>query len=273
MASLQALPPGVVMSDFWDMSPGAIAFPIWLMVLILLAFVLVASNFWWIYKFLVMRPVQGHGEAARAGNEKTQQVMLFGMNRAFSIQALDYLEKVLSFKDTTRISRWLQTSPYASGMLGKKSIMLISEIFDHPKDPVAEIAIGIACINHNKTVKKMEDMITDYKSFKENRKVLEHENPIAVKIPSVVFYDPAFIFQYTPANRTSGQFGRTILKDANDLNKTADTKSFWEKHMQLFVCVVFAVVMVVITAWFVMNWNPAPAAAAASAVPIPGVVV
>lgn len=45
-----------------------------------------------------------HGIAAKP-NEKTQQVLLFGMNRAFSIQALEYMEKVLSFKDPTRVAR------------------------------------------------------------------------------------------------------------------------------------------------------------------------
>ena len=271
MADLQALPPNVVLDPFWDMAPDGIALPVWLGVIIVLILALVLYNLWNVYKFLVMRPVQGHGVAARAGNEKTQQVLMFGLNRAFSIQALDYLEKVLSFKDKTRIARWLQTSPNAVGMLGNKSIMLASEIFDHPKDPVAELAIVAACRKHNDEATDMEDLITDYESYRSHRDVLEHENPDGVQIPSWVMYDPSKIHQYTPRNRTAGQFGGTILKDANDLNMASTQKTFWEKHIQLFVCLIFAIIMVVITAWFVMNGVPnVQAPALPASVPIPG---
>lgn len=275
MATVQALPPNVAFNPFWDMAPDGIALPLWLGVIIILIFIMLASNFWWLYKFLVMRPVQGHGVAARAGNEKTQQVLTFGLNRAFSIQALDYMEKVLSFKDPSRVARWLQTSPNAVGMLGNKSIMLVSEIFDHPKDPVAEIAIGIACRKHNNETKDMEDVIVDYPSYRDHREKLEHENPEGVKIPSVYLYDPSKIHQYTPRNRTAGQFGGTVLKDANDLNMTSTQKTFWEKHIQLFICVIFAVLMVVLTAWFVTAGMPTitPPAIPNATVPIPGVGV
>ena len=131
---LIALPPGVVLDPFWDWNPG-FALPVWLIIMLVLVLFIVGSNLWWIYKFLIMRPVQGHGEAARSGNEKTQQVLMFGLNRAFSIQALEYMEKVLSYKDKSRVGKWLQTSPYAVGMLGYKSIMLVMEIFDTPKIP------------------------------------------------------------------------------------------------------------------------------------------
>lgn len=275
MADIQALPPGVLINPFWDMAPDQIALPLWLGVVIVLILILVASNLWWLYKFFVMRPVSGHGAAARAGNEKTQQVLTFGLNRAFSIQALDYMEKVLSFKDPSRVARWLQTSPNAVGMLGNKSVMLVSEIFDHPKDPVAEIAIGIACRTHNDNTTDMDDMIVDYSSYRSHRDTLEHENPDGVDIPSVWLWDPSAIHQYTPQNRTAGQFGGTILKDANDLNMASTQKTFWEKHIQLFVCLIFAVLMVVLTAWFVMNGVPEVAvpAISPSSVPIQGVVV
>jgi len=264
------------MSDIWDFSPSGIAFPLWLGILLLLAFALIASNFWWIYKYLVMRPVAGHGTASKSGSDHVQQVLVFGMNRAFSIQILDYMEKVLSFKDPNRVARWLQTSPFATGMLGKKSIMLISEIFDTCKDPVAELAIVTVCREHNKTVTDMSDMIITYNDFKAKRELLEHNNPVAVNVPSVMHYNPADIYQYTPENRTAGQFGGTVLKDAGDLNRASAKKTFWEKNIQLFVCVIFAVAMIIISAWFALNWNPHPAAAAAqaaSAVPIPGVTV
>lgn len=255
-----ALPPGVVIDPFWDWAPEGLAFPVWLGVLIILMFLIIGPNLWWLYKFLVMRPVQGHGIAARAGNERTQQVLLFGLNRAFSIQAMDYLEKVLSFKDPVRIARWLQTSPYAVGMLGYKSIMLISEIFDHPKDPVAEMAIGVASRKHNEGITDMNDMIVDYKSFRDHRDNLEHENPIGVQIPIYALYDPGMIHQYTPENRTSGQFGRTVMKDANDLNMAQPTKTTWEKMIPVGVCLVFGIIAIVIVAWWVGQGNPPPTA-------------
>lgn len=271
MPDLQALPPNVIIDPFWDMAPNGIALPLWLGIIIILILILLAANFWNLYKFLVMRPVKGHGIAARAGNEKTQQVLSFGLNRAFSIQALDYMEKVLSFKDPTRVARWLQTSPNAVGMLGYKSIMLISEIFDHPKDPVAEIAIVTACRQHNDNVNNPDDMITDYNSYRDSRETLEHENPDGVVIPAYCMYDPSVIHQYTPRNRTAGQFGGTILKDANDLNMSATQQTFWEKHIQLFICLIFAVMMVIITAYFVTNGIPKVVAPTLpTSVPIPG---
>lgn len=272
MGDLQALPPGVVLDPFWDMAPQGIAFPVWLGVLIIFILFLVSTNLWWLYKYLVMRPVQGHGIAARAGNEKTQQVLSFGLNRAFSIQALDYMEKVLSFKDPTRVARWLQTSPYAVGMFGYKSIMLISEIFDHPKDPVAEIAIGVACRKHNEGITDMSQMITNYKTYRDNRDALEHENANGVEIPIYALYDPAMIHQYTPENRTAGQFGGTILKDANDLNMTQPVKSAWEKAIPVFICLVFAIIVIALTYMFVTNGATATAAALPSSpIPIAGV--
>lgn len=260
-----ALPPGVVIDPFWDAAPDQIAFPVWLGVLIILLLFIIGSNLWWLYKYLVMRPVQGHGIAARAGNEKTQQVLLFGLNRAFSIQAMDYLEKVLSFKDKTRVARWLQTSPYAVGMLGYKSIMLISEIFDHPKDPVAEMAIIASSRKHNENVDNVDDMIVDYNSFRDHREILEHENPHGVDIPVYSMYDPGTIHQYTPENRTSGQFGGTVLKDANDLNLTGTQKDWKEKLIPVGICLIFGIIAIVIVAWFV-GQNGAPPAT----VPVPG---
>jgi hypothetical protein len=269
MADLQALPPGVAISPFWDFAIEGVPIPVWLVIMFVIMFIMVATNMWWIYKYFVMRPVQGHGIAARSGNEKTQQVLSFGLNRAFSIQALDYMEKVLSFRDPTRVARWLQTSPYAVGMFGYKSIMLISEIFDHPKDPVAEMAIGIASREHNESITDMKEMITDYDSFRDHRDVLEHENPEGIKVPIYALYDPAMIHQYTPKNRTAGQFGGTILKDASDLNMSQQVKTFWEKHMQLMICVIFAIIIIALTYMFVTSGaaNPAPK----PPVPIPGV--
>ena len=270
MADLISLPPGVYVDPFWDWAPPGIAFPVWLMVMILLAFAIIAPNFWWLYKFFVMRPVAGHGIAAKAGNEKTQQVLLFGLNRAFSIQALDYMEKVLSFKDPTRVARWLQTSPYAVGMLGYKSIMLVSEIFDHPKDPVAEMAMITASQTHNKDVKDMKDMIVDYNSFRKNREVLEHENPQGINIPIYALYDPGLIHQITPENRTSGQFGGTVLKDAGDLNLAQPVKTSWEKALPVMLCIIFAVIAIVLVAWYTTQGSP-PVSPINSTVPIAGV--
>lgn len=256
MGTAIALPPGMVLDPFWDMAPDNIAFPVWLAVLIILILFLVGSNLWWLYKYLVMRPVQGHGIASRAGNEKTQQVLMFGLNRAFSIQALEYLEKVLSFKDPIRVARWLQTSPYAVGMLGYKSIMLLSEVFDHPKDPVAEMAICEACRKHNESITDMSKMIIDYKSYRDNREMLEHEFPNGVDIPIYGLYDPGKIYRYTPENRTAGQFGGTCLKDANDLNLSQPTKTAWERAIPVIICLMFGVVAIILVAWFVTSAAP-----------------
>lgn len=268
MPDLIALPPGVVLDPFWDMAPDGIALPLWLGVLIILLLVLLARNFWWIYKYLIMRPVQGHGIAARAGNEKTQQVLMFGLNRAFSIQALEYLEKVLSFKDNSRIARWLQTSPYATGMLGYKSVMLVSEIFDQPKDPLAEMAIGTACRKHNAEVKNMDDMITNYNQFRNNRAKLEHENPDGVEIDIYSEYDPGEIHQFTPEKRTAGQWGRTLLKDAGDLNIANPQLSFWEKNAPIFICIIVGIIFTVLVGYFTGMTGSAPAANATIPIPV-----
>lgn len=252
-----------MLDPFWDMAPDGIALPLWLGILIVMLLAIIAPNIWWLYKYLVMRPVAGHGIAARAGNEKTQQALIFGMNRAFSIQALDYLEKVLSFKDPSRIARWLQSSPYAVGMLGYKSIMLLSEIFDMPKDPVAEMAILQACYAHNETVEKKnaDDMITDYKSYRSHIKVLKNENLNGVELDIYRLYNPGQIHPFTPENRTSGQFGRTILKDANDLNIARPQASFWEKNGMVFLCIIFGALIIILTAYFTGTMGHATAPA------------
>lgn len=273
----------MLLNPFWDWSPDFIALPVWLIVLLVFVLFFFGTNFLWLYRYLVMRPVAGHGIAARAGNEKTQQVLMFGMNRAFTIQALDYMEKVLAFHDTMRIARWLQTSPYAVGMLGYKSIMLLTEIFDHPKDPIAEMAICAAAAQHNADMKELcgEDKerlalltINNYRSYTANRRLLEQENPDGVYIPIYGMYDPGWIFRYTPENRTAGQFGRTILKDANDLNSATTQKSTWEKAIPLFICLAFGIVAIALCYMFVTQGGstPAPAGVAPALTPIiPGV--
>jgi len=249
---LLALPPGVVLDPFWDWSPGGIALPIWLIVLLGFTLFIVFSNLWWIYKFLIMRPVQGHGEAARSGNEKTQQVLLFGLNRAFAIHALEYAEKVLSFKDSSvRITKWLQSSPYAVGMLGYKSIMLVSETFDTVKDPIAEMAICIACRSHNE--ENPNNVIENYKGYRANRGLLESENPDCVEIPIYGIYHPGKIYQYTPVDRSAGQFGRNCLKDANDLNMAIQQKSVWEKAIPIFICLVFGIIAIALVYMYVTS--------------------
>jgi len=85
-------------------------------------------------------------------------------------------------------------------------------------------------------------------------------------------YDPAAIHQYTPENRTAGQFGGTILKDANDLNMTQPVKSAWEKAIPVFICLVFAIIVIALTYMFVTNGATATAAALPkSPIPIAGV--
>lgn len=249
------------MSDFWDFAIDGVPIPLWLVVLLVMLCAMLLSNVWWFYRYLIMRPVAGHGIAARAGNEKTQQVLMFGMNRAFSIQALEYMEKVLSFKDPTRVARWLQTSPYSVGMLGYKSIMLVSEIFDHPKDPVAEMAIVKACSDHNSMVDDTNSMITDYNSYRRNRDILEQENLYGVPIAIYSEYDPGVIHPYVPNNRTSGQFGGTVLKDAGDLNMAQPVKTAWEKAIPVFICLVFGIIAIALTYMYATSGAGASAAA------------
>jgi hypothetical protein len=199
------------------------------------------------------------------------------------------MEKVLSFKDPIRVARWLQTSPYSVGMLGYKSIMLITETFDHPKDPLAEMAICTAARNHNEGIeadameqvdlddptaairKYQANMITDYNSYRDNREVLEHENPAGVEIPIYSLYDPGMIYRYTPQNRTAGQFGGTILKDANDLNMATPVKSTWERAIPLFICVVFGIIAMAMCYMYVTSGGAAPPATTPITSPIPGV--
>jgi hypothetical protein len=266
MGELIALPPGVELSPFWDWSPGAIAFPIWLGVLILLTLAIAGPNIWWVYKYLIMRPVAGHGEAARSGNEKTQQVLLFGLNRAFAIHALEYAEKVLAFEDPQRIGRWLQTSPYAVGMLGYKSIMLVMETFDIVKDPIAEMAICTACHNHNEL--NPDKVIEDYNGFRRNRALLESENPDGVDIPIYSIYNPGKIYQFTPVDRTSGQFGRTCLKDANDLNQAMAQQNWIEKYVPVFLCLVFGIIAIALVFMYVTSGDASAATALPTSAPV-----
>lgn len=265
MTDIMALPPGMVVDNFFDMSPAGIALPVWLVIIIILAIAMIGSNFWWVYKWLVMRPLQGHGIAARSGNEKTQQVLLFGMNRAFSIQALEYVEKVLSFKDKSRVAKWLQTSPYAVGMLGHKSIMLVMEIFDHPKDPIAEMAICKMCEDYNTDNRNPDEAIINYRDYVAKRQTLEHRNPNGVEIPVYGLYDPALIYKFTPENRTSGQFGGTCEKDARDLNPPTPETFDWGKAMPMFIVLAFCIIAIALVYMYTSSGGPAPTLPSSSA--------
>lgn len=272
---VQAHPSSMIVDSFFDYAIPGLPIPVWLWILIFMVIVIIGTNFWWIYKWLVMKPLAGHGVAARSGNISTQQVLMFGLNRAFSVQALEYVEKVLSMRDPKLISKWLQTSSFAVGTLGYKSVMLVMNIFDQAKDPIAEMAICKACddfnAGHNKDAigdGEHEQAIGNYTDYLKYKEQLISENPDGIEIPIYAMYHPGKIQQFTPKNRTAAKFGGTCIKDAKELSARTEEESIWVKAAPLIICLIFGIIAM---AFCYMYITSAPAHAATTAINASGV--
>lgn len=226
------------------MDTAAAGVPIWFWVLVALGFIMVATNFWWIYKRMVMGPVLGYLDAFKSG---TPQTMFLGKNKAFSIKYLEYTDSVLSFKDSSTISKWLVQSPNSVARLGGLSTMIVRDNYDYSVDPVAEIAICKLASDWNSRFK--DEPITsyrDYEFFRDSGR-LETEFPIGIYISLYTIYDPSLIQKYLPTGRSAGTFGSHLTTKAREMRLDKTQEKWYEKYVPIGIVLSVSLVMLILS--------------------------
>lgn len=237
-----AVPNNLYIDPIMDISVAGV--PLWFWVLVAIGFIGISSNFWWIYKRMIMMPVIGYLDAFKTG---LPQTMFLGKNRAFSIKFLEYVDGVLSFKDITQISKWLVQSPTSVGRLGGLSTLIVRDNYDYSVDPIAEIAICTLASNWNKNHK--EEPITcyrDYEKYRDNGR-LEMEYPLGVEIPIYSIYDPSLIQKYLPTGRSAGTFGSHLTAKAREMRTDKTQEKWYEKYLPIGVASSVVLVMLILS--------------------------
>jgi hypothetical protein len=240
MVDIVACPPGAICDPIWD--ELVIGGTVWLWLLILVLIILIATMGLWIYRHMKMAPLNEFVDAVRLG---LQQTLEFNVNRSFYIRALDYSDRVLSYIDENKISRWFVQSVKSAGRLGGISAYIVGDDFDQTKDPVVEMAVCIASEQWNKKYgEKFVDSagntvegypIIDYKSWAEllNRGLLEIEFPDGVRIPVYAPYDPLLIHKYTPKHQGAAMTGAEIVQEAKDLRAGSPEEKGFKQYLPL----------------------------------------
>ena len=234
MVDVVACPPNAICDPLWD--TFIMGGTVWLWLLILILIILIATMGLWVYRHMKMAPLNEFCDAVRLG---LQQTLEFNVNRSFYIRALDYSDRVLSYIDENKVSRWFVQSVKSAGRLGGISAYIVGDDSDQTKDPIVEMAVYIAAKDWNtkygesfidsKGVNVEGYPIIDYKSWAEllKRGLLEIEYPPGIPIPVYAPYDPLSIHQFTPKHMGAAMTGAAIVQEAKDLkSNTAQDTSF-----------------------------------------------
>lgn len=258
MVDIVACPPGALCDPFWDeMFMGG---TIWFWILIILVIILIATMGIWIYRHMKMAPLNEFCDAVRLG---LQQTLEFNINRSFYIRALDYSDRVLSYRDENKVSRWFVQSVKSAGRLGGISAYIVGDDSDQTKDPVVEMAVVALSKDWNdkygesfvdsKGVNVEGYPIIDYKSWAEllKRGLLEIEYPEGAKINAYGAYDPLQIHQFTPKHMGAAMTGAAIVQEAKDLKSNSPQDTSFKQYLPLaaasavvFLGIIFTFLMV-----------------------------
>lgn len=237
-----AIPSTVYIDPIMDKAVAAI--PIWLWVLLVVLIAIIGSNFWWIYKRMVMAPVLGYLEAFKHGQPQT---IFLGKNRAFKIKYLEYIDSVLAYKELSEISKWLVQSPKSVGRLGGLSTLIVRDNYDYSVDPIAEIAICTLAKEWN--INHEEHPINNYNDFNNLRLSgkLETEYPDGIPIPLYNVYDPSLIQKYLPQGRSAGIFGSHLMEKARSMRIDKSQEKWYEKYVPIGIVVSVSLIILVLS--------------------------
>jgi len=241
--NVTAIPANVYMDPIMDTAIAAI--PVWFWVFILFGVIIVASNFWWLYKRIKMAPVLGYLDALKAGQPQT---LYLGKNRAFMIKYLEYIDSVLSYKKIEEVSKWLVQSPKSVGRLGGLSTLIVRDNYDYSVDPISEIAICKLAERWNKKHSE-DDPMNCYNDFERLRREgkLEDEYPKGVLIPMYNIYDPSLIQKYLPSGRSAGTFGSHLTQKAREMRQDKTQEKWYEKYIPVGIALSVSLIMLILS--------------------------
>jgi len=227
------------------MDIAVMSIPIWFWVILLVGVILIATNFWWIYKRMKMSPILGYLDALRAGQPQT---LFLGKNRAFLIKYLEYIDSVLAYKKIEEVSKWLVQSPKSVGRLGGLSTLIVRDNYDYSVDPIAEIAICKLAENWNKMHSEDDPMncYNDFVRLRDNGK-LEDAFPEGVLIPVYNVYDPSLIQKYLPQGRSAGTFGSYITQKAREMRTDKSQEKWYEKYIPIGIALSVSLIMLILS--------------------------
>jgi hypothetical protein len=237
-----ATPNNIYIDPVMDIPVGGV--PIWFWILVVIAFSIVMTNFWWIYKRMVMAPVSGYLSAFKSGQPQT---IFLDKNKSFSIKFLEYIDGVLAYKEVSNISKWLVQSPTSVARLGGLSTLIVRDNYDYSVDPIAEIAICTLASSWNSKYK--DNSITNYKDYESYRDSgqLEAEYPNGVPIPLYNIYNPSLIQKYLPSGRSAGTFGSHLTSKAREMRTDKSQEKWYEKYVPIGVASSVSLVILILS--------------------------
>jgi hypothetical protein len=239
---LVATPAYIYVDPIMDIPLGGV--PIWFWLLVLLAFIIVISNFWWLYKRMIMFPVLGYLDAFKTGQPQT---IFLDKNKSFSIKFLEYIDGVLAFKEIAKISKWLVQSPKSVARLGGLSTLIVRDNYDYSVDPIAEIAVCKLANDWN--MKYKNNPITNYKDYEQFRDSgqLETEFPKGIEISLYNVYDPSLIQKFLPSGRSAGTWGSHLTLKARELRTDKSQEKWYSKYLPIGIASSIALIMLILS--------------------------
>jgi hypothetical protein len=239
---LVATPANIYIDPIMDIPIGGV--PIWFWLLVLIALIIILTNFWNLYKRMIMFPVLGYLDAFKTGQPQT---IFLDKNKSFSIKFLEYVDGVLAFKEMVKISKWLVQSPTSVARLGGLSTLIVRDNYDYSVDPIAEIAIcKLASDWNNKYKDNPITKYTDYERFRDSGE-LETEFPDGINIPLYNVYNPSLIQKYLPSGRSAGTFGSHLTSKARELRTDKSQEKWYAKYLPIGIASSIALVMLILS--------------------------
>jgi hypothetical protein len=234
---------------FWDNQ--SLLFPVWLWLILVLAFVGFIALVCMVYIWFIMRPVAGYGAVGDAATAKGSPTQVFSIwkNRSFVIESMWYYCNLLTYGNPlTKMQMWFHNSEKAVGVAANKPVMITRDGFNGTIDFIAEMAIcaipprfnrdwgfelvprvdieGKQLIDDNGqpmfTERERRDndgipyILTSFSTIRNRMPVLEKLYPDGINIPIYQPYDVSEIYRWTPQNEDSLKFGGTVIEDAKE---------------------------------------------------------
>lgn len=248
--------------------------PVWVFVGVILGIVFLGVNLSWVFKMRRMAAVKGFKDVQKKASQEDVMTWMLNKTQKLTIECMRYVDSVISYRDTTKISKWHLTTPMSVIHVGGYPAMMISDDYDQTRDIVSEIALCHACeeFNHDqhwlagyldamesKGVKIPEWMrdegiakpIESFSDYRDRgRMLLGMKYPEGIPIPSYSIFSPVKFRKFFPKGRSAGFMGGRFIRQARKLNLGLMKDVDWKAYLPLAGLITLGLVGL-IAAWMV----------------------
>ena len=253
--------------------------PIWMWIIMVLAFIGFIGFILMFYVWFVMKPVSGFGKVGDAATAKGSPTQVFSIwkNRSFVIESMWYYGNILAYGNPIeKMQMWFHNSEKATGVSANKPVMITRDGFDGTIDFIAEMAVceiprifnrdwGMELVQKldiNKQPVIGEDgqpvmvererkdangepyLMTTFADIRKRLKLLDKLYPNGVPIDIYKRYDLAEIYRFTPQGQDSLEFGGVLVDDAREWlrDENKDKPGFFARNALIILCLLVGIV-------------------------------